>query len=149
VAQEIKLELCDHLKDYDRTKGRFRAWLAVIIRTKSAQYFRKSKALLKKVNHYKTQNALLFSDNIDEIDHHIEQEWKDFIVLQALKALEDTYRDKVIEVFKRGLRGESVQETSKALGITENTVYCYRQRVKKRLKSSVKQLVLDLEGTSQ
>ncbi len=149
VAQEINLDLARNLKNYDREKGRFRTWLAVMIRSRSAQYFRKLKASNNKIDHYKSNQILLHTEDEGQVLNYIEKEWKDYITTQALQRIENTYHGKALDVFKRGLSGESIQDTALALDIAESSVYSYRQRVKKSLKTEVRKLILDLEGAVQ
>ncbi len=146
VAQEVSLELCKHLKTFDPNKGRFRTWFGVIIRTKIAHYFRKLVAQDKKIDNFRNEYTFFAESDDAKLDAHIEQEWKDYVTIEALKRVETSYTGKAVEVFRRGLDGESIQETAEALGISENSVYSYRQRVKKSLRKEVRQLVIDLEG---
>ena len=146
VAQLIMVDLFQKLETYDREKGRFRSWFSRLIKNRAIENYRKVVAHNKKIDHY--EHALSFFDTTEEaeIESLIEKEWIDYITIEAVKRVEESYTGKAVQAFQLGLKGYSIKEVAEQLDLTENSVYSYRQRMKKSLKIEVRSLIADLEG---
>jgi len=150
VVQIIMSELAQKLKTYDLKKGKFRSWFASMIRHKAIQEFRKKSNYNRKLGDYQSSLAVFEAgEDSNEVEDRIQHEWERYITDLAFERVTQSYTGVAVDVFKRGVRGESVEETAKSMDISVNTVYSYRMRVKQSLRLEVKQILDDLEGPSQ
>ncbi|MEM7475107.1 MAG: sigma factor-like helix-turn-helix DNA-binding protein [Planctomycetota bacterium] len=75
----------------------------------------------------------------------VEREWQTHVLRLALQRLESVFSGNAIDVFLRSLEGQSAEEIGTALGLSSETVYVLKHRVKKRLTQEVTMLRQELE----
>ena len=80
-----------------------------------------------------------------ELAKQIEAEWREHIVNLALDHLRSIFSGNAVEVFVRSVEGQSVEKISQELGLTKESVYVLKHRVKKRLVREVYELRRGLE----
>jgi RNA polymerase sigma-70 factor (ECF subfamily) len=132
------------LSTYDAQKGKFRSWLAQVVR--NAIYTRHNRQSDDRKNvplmdggeeHYSAPNPL---------DTQIEQEWKDHICNLAMERLTTVFSPKAIELFRLSLEGLSGPELSERTGLKQQSIYVMKSRVKKRFIQETQALILELES---
>ncbi len=144
LSQEILVKLWKKLPEYEKRQAKFRTWLSSVIRNCAVSYFRATR-----------QKNKLFTDAEDierltnvkeaEIDRIVELEWKDHLTQLAMTRMEKAYHGKSIEVFLLSLAGHSTDEIKERLGLTTDSVYTLKNRMKKSFVQQVKQLIDELE----
>lgn len=136
LVQNILLKVWKGLPRYEYRKERakFRTWLSTIIRNTVFSHASKTKGEDGKRENYKD-----FIENSTEtsLEKVIEKEWCDYVATLAMEKVKEAFSGKAIEVFRLSLKEKNATEISELLGITEDTVYSLRSRVKRRLKQEI------------
>jgi len=143
LTQEIMVTLWHRLDSYDRSRSKFRTWLAAVVRFSVMNARRKSNTRKQVI--YQDNQTL--SEEVADKDPYMESaeiEWKNFIMETALNNLRSEFSEKTIKVFEMSLRDVSGEEISKELDLKIDSVYTLKRRVKKRLIQEVYQLQKDL-----
>ena len=146
LVQQVMIKLMNSLKSYDREKGQFRNWLAALVRSKCLMYFRTQKKELKHKDALEKQANLATEDEPSKIDSWIASEWEDYVSTIALDRVRESYRGKSVEVFEMLLEGMTIEEVMEKTGLTLQTVYTMKARVKKSVMFEIRSVVRDLEG---
>ncbi len=120
---------------YDKSKGRFRDYLKRVIQNKACDLIRK-----RHDGEISTENTLQTVEKLFAEENNCwEQEWREYVIQQALKELRNTVSPLVYQVFSMlSLENMSGKEVAEALGITTNAVYVYKHEAVKKLKELVK-----------
>ncbi|MCM8537180.1 MAG: sigma-70 family RNA polymerase sigma factor [Lentisphaeraceae bacterium] len=139
LVQNILLKVWKGLPKYEyrKEKAKFRTWLSTIIRNTIISHYNKSKGEDGKREKYSTTIDDISESSIEKV---IEQEWYDYVVSLAMEKVQEAFSGRAIEVFRLSLQEKKANEISELLGITEDTVYSLRSRVKRRLKQEVSKL---------
>ncbi len=145
ICQQVLVALLRDLRNYDRTKGRFRTWLSAIIRNTAISHFRKQDSRRRRLDSLRQQTVLDSLERNSGIDAYIEREWTTYIATQAMARVRDVFQGKAVEVFELGLDGVAAADVAERTHLTVATVYTLRKRVKKRLCQEILELVAELE----
>jgi len=132
------------LKTYDRTKGRFRVWFSRLVRSTIQMHYRKRMLEERKTDAY-LANAEIYFKPENEMDAYFNKQWELYLMQLAMERIKDKYRGQAVEVFEMGLEGLSTQEVAQKTGLTETSIYKYRQRVKQSLMVEIARLHDELE----
>ncbi len=144
IAQRVMITMMEKLKAYDSSRGKFRTWLMMVIKSTTIMHFRKVKSLQDKHDVYEAHlNEEAAETDMDVL---IEKQWINYITSVAKQRLKRHFRGDAIKVFELGLEGNSVEEIAEKTGLGKSSIYTLRQRVKKALMRETKSLMLDLEG---
>ncbi len=141
LVQMVMLKAWEKLPEfiYSSAKGRFRNWLAVIMKNMAKRYLsRKGRILLEGET---LEDEKLVSPEVDEI---IEKEWQVYVVEMAWKKIKTRFSPKTLEVFQlfsTGLTGPEVAEKS---GVSPEVAYVYKKRVQKALMRKINSLDKEL-----
>jgi len=146
IVQVIVSELATRLHTFDKSKGKFRSWFAQIIKNKAIHYYRRSGSYNRKLDRYKSLVIDIGSAEDTKFQDQIETEWLNYLAQLAMDRVSLSYRTSVIDVFKASLNGNSTSKIALEYGITEQTVYTYRTRVKQSLKLEMQRIMTDLQG---
>ena len=139
LVQKILLRVWKGLPKYEYRKeeARFRTWLSTIIRN----------AVITHVTRLKNKGAVDL--DVVEIEKHateasiekiIGQEWLDYVASLAMEKVQEVFSGNAIDVFRLSLEEKSAKEIAAELGITEESVFVLRSRVKSRLKKEISKL---------
>lgn len=123
--------------EYKKEQARFRTWLSTIIRNCIISHINKYKNKGEKVELCEQQVEKVSESDIEEI---IRSEWLDYVASIALDKVKEAFSGNAIEVFRLSLEEKSAREISEALGITEESVFVLRSRVKSKLKKEISKL---------
>ena len=136
LVQTILLKVWKGLPNYEyrKEKAKFRTWLSTIIRNTVITHLNKMKGEDGKRDNYQGMIDKVSESSIEDI---IEQEWYDYIAGIAMEKVKGAFSGQAINVFKLSLQEKNAKEISDLLGLTENTVYSLRSRVKRRLKQEI------------
>ena len=144
LVQDILVKVWKGLPTYEYRKERakFRTWLSTIIKNTVINHVAKIKR--------KGGEGLELFDNIakvseTEIEKVVKDEWVKYLTKIAMEKVEEIFSGQAIDVFKLSLKGKNAKEISKELGITEQSVFVLRSRVKIRLKKEIDKLRSEIE----
>jgi RNA polymerase sigma factor (sigma-70 family) len=146
VAQLVLMRLWKDLKhyQYEPERARFRTWLSRLIRNAAVDRFREMKRERSFVSvELIEQNDFLLVTS--EVEMLVEEEWRANIVRLALMRLNEMFSGNAIEVFLLSLEGETSENISTQLGLSKESVYVLKHRVKKRFTEEVILLRREME----
>lgn len=145
LTQQVLIRVLNSLKNFDRSKGRFRTWLSTIIRNTAVTHFQRNAAARKRIDILQAEGGFGTGTQAPEIDAYIEQEWNTYIATQAMERVRARSHGQAMDVFELALDGWSASEISGKTGLTISSVYTLKKRVKKQLYLEVLELTSDLE----
>lgn len=140
LSQQVMLKIWSSIESFSYTQkpGSFRNWIYTITKNAVMNYFKHNKLVNKHHEQIEiTDRHTVFKPEIDQL---ITDEWENYITGLAFENISKKVSEQTIEVFLSSLRGEAVTETATRLGIEENSVYIYKNRVKKKLVAEIKNL---------
>lgn len=144
IAQEVLLKLWQNLKNLqlDKDKAKFRTWLSVVIKNTVLNYLDSDKRREKREDIYR---ETLPEEAKQDIETWVEAEWKQHMIDQVLKHLENFFSGQALKIFLMDLEGKDVDEIAETLNIKKNSIYVLRNRVKQRFMKEIKHLRDKLE----
>ena len=127
--------------DYDPSKGKFRWWLARIVKNTVYNFMLKEQRYKEKL-----ANAKVFQKGsvADDFDKKIEVEWQKFVVKKAWEKVSRDFTAEVLLAFTQVTEGRQIEEIARDLGVEENTVYVYKARVQKKLSREIARIDYEL-----
>ncbi|EMI51706.1 RNA polymerase sigma factor [Rhodopirellula sallentina] len=146
VCQQVLSRVWQELVNYRRVeeKARFRTWLTrLILNVATNDYWKRKRA--QRVGSTDVSNLEDLPQDSPEIEQRIEAEWQRHVVHLAMDRMKEIFSGNAIEVFLRSTEGESSAKISEDLGVSVQSVYVLKNRVKKRLAQEVKLLREQLE----
>jgi RNA polymerase sigma factor (sigma-70 family) len=123
---------------YDRSKGRFRNWLATVCVNAVNAHLRRFHRQLR------DRDALTQEDACRSYEEAppswIEEEWQVHLMRLAWDEAKLHYTEGVLRVYKRLVSGDPAQQVASEEGLAVNTVHVYRNRVEDSLAAYIRQL---------
>lgn len=148
LCQDIIVQLWKKMPvfSFDSDKGKFRSWLATVIRNSASSYLR-TKARHERF--LEAQDGEVLEQYLDEnnpngIDRVISQEWDNYISNLAWEAVQKRFKASVQKTFILHMNGKSYKEIAAACNMTEGAARTYISRIRKYLKEEVGRLNQDL-----
>jgi len=145
-AQQVMVGLMTKLKQYDRQKGKFRAWLSVVVRNEVLQSYRQQQSRSRMLERYANELEQASSGEGTDLDKVILTEWQQYIFDLAKERMRGHASASAIEVMDLTLAGYTVDEIVTKVGVAKGTVYNLRQIVKQLLSKQVQVVRRELEG---
>lgn len=141
IVQLVLLKAWNKLPqfEYDRGRGRFRGWLCMVTGNTVRDFLRKRKILTEELpveTSKDNPNASRYSD-LPEIDKLAEKEWRRYISKLAWESVSKKFKPQVTQAFLLAIQSVPLDEIVRKLGIAESTVYVYKCRVQKELRSEI------------
>lgn len=121
--------------EYQPSKGRFRGYLGMVVRSAISRQFAKPDAHARALD-----TAILESAKADDdghIDELWEQEWVSHHYRLAMRTMRQTHESKSVQMFDRLLEGRSVDEVAAEFETTSQAVHKVKQRFRNRLKELI------------
>jgi RNA polymerase sigma-70 factor (ECF subfamily) len=145
LVQENLLSLWKGLQNYEKQNVKFRSWLSKVIRYTTIKYLKKkTRANKENVSFNECLNSIeAFSE--PEMDAIVEEEWRSYLTSLVMKRMEKIFTTNALESFKSGFRGEPAEDVAQRLGISSDSVYTLRNRVKKSFVREARLLMNELE----
>lgn len=144
ILQSVMLKIWNKLPefDYETRKGKFRNWISIITANTAKNYIRSENRLYNCLNGEKSSwlddyTTATLPPEIEEISS---AEWEKFISSMAWENISKTLSDSVKETFERLMKGESTKDIAVAVGINENTVIVYKNRIKNKMYMEIVRL---------
>ena len=135
VSQQILINLWKRLGTYSFEKGKFRPWLATVVRnTVYSHHSRRSKIKTESLEERDVESPA-------EVDRMIEIEWEDYLTEKALERIKATFSEKSVQAFLMSVDGKSHDLIAEELGIAEKSVKVLKSRVKKCYVLEMKRLI--------
>ncbi len=148
IVQLVLLKSWNKLSEfkYDSEKGRFRGWLCRVTGNEIRNYYRDQKKRYVSIEEFKTEDGrnTLEQFTEPEIDKIAEEEWEDYVPKLAWKNIQGSFEDNARKTYEMFLEGKSPEEIASKLGISKNTVYVHKNRIKEKLLPEIKRLKVEL-----
>lgn len=145
LVQEILLTLWKKLESYESSKAKFRTWLSTVIRNTTINYLKQNSSYKTRKEEFKSSLDAMNSYSEPEMDKIVEREWKVYLTNLAMERIKKVFSGHALEAFKSGMEGISAEDVADKLGITVDSVYTLRGRVKKRFVREIRFLMDELE----
>ncbi len=137
LVQQVMVKAWEKLPEftYQSSKGRFRNWIAIILKNMAKRYL--SRAGKISLPGDSIEDSRKVSPEVDQI---IENEWQIYVVELAWKKVKVHFSSQTLKVFQ-GMTGPQVAETT---GVALETCYVYKKRVQKALMRKINTLDQEL-----
>lgn len=131
--------------DYDPGKGRFRGWLCRVAGNAARNFIRDNKRKTISLDEEREGDKSKLIPSVNpEIDKIAEDEWINYLPQLAWKNLENHFEENTKTTYQMLAAGDTVENVAEKLGISTNTVYVHKKRVKDRLREEVLRLDREL-----
>ena len=109
-------------------------------------YFRDQKKRYVSIEEYKTEDGhdLLEQFTQPEIEKIADEEWEEYIPKLAWKNIRENFEENARQTYELFLDGKAPDEIAAKLGISKNTVYVHKNRIKEKLIPEIKRLKNEL-----
>jgi len=145
LKQTVMIRLADKIKLYDKEKGGFRTWFSTLVRNEVLTHYRKKTSVSNSVVVYDGGNLDDEAQEQSDLDILISKEWDNYITKIVQERIRTAFRGNAIQVFDLDLQGYTTEEISKELGLSANTIYTLRKRVKRYLRDEAKSIIQSTE----
>ncbi|HCE41963.1 MAG TPA: sigma-70 family RNA polymerase sigma factor [Lentisphaeria bacterium] len=148
IVQLVLLKSWNKLGEfnYDSEKGRFRGWLCRVTGNEIRNYYRDHKKRFVSIEEFKTEDGRNTLEQITEpeIEKIAEEEWEDYVPKLAWKNISGSFEDNARRTYEMFLEGKTPEEIAGKLGISKNTVYVHKNRIREKLLPEIKRLKIEL-----
>ena len=136
MKQLVYLRLAKGLRnfEYDPKRGRFRDYLAKVVRSAISRHFARPNPV--GIGLGTTLKAVLPGDD-GQAESVWEQEWVDHHYRMAMLTIRATFEERSMHVFERLLAGESVAVVAETSELSQQAVHKIKQRIKARLQELI------------
>ncbi|MCM8537029.1 MAG: sigma-70 family RNA polymerase sigma factor [Lentisphaeraceae bacterium] len=144
LLQQIFIKIWKGFSDfeYGKNRSKFRTWLGAVSHSVVYDYFRKKKSLSSKQTMAAEESLSSNFSSITEpeIEEIVEREWRIYISNLAMQNVKKIFSGNAIEAFELSMKEVPGEKIASQLGITLDSVYMLKSRVKKRLIEEIKML---------
>ncbi len=145
LVQEILLKLWKNLNTYNPRLAKFRTWLGRVVRNAAYDYFSSIKSRRKLMEKEQDIANVLHKTSQEDMEKLVEDEWMAYLTSFALDRMRGIFSGQAVEVFSMSLDGVAAEEISEKLGISRDSVYTLKNRVKSRLIKEVHAMMKEME----
>jgi RNA polymerase sigma factor (sigma-70 family) len=147
LVQDILIRVWKGLPkfEYRKDKTKFRTWLSTIIRNSIIDHANKIKK--KGGEKLELHEGMVCELSTQEIESKIKEEWLNYIAELAMEKVKECFSGQAIEVFKLSLGGASAKEIALEIGLTVESVFVLRSRIKKALQKEMDNVRQHIEFT--
>ena len=141
LAQDILLKAWKNLPkfDYEKSRGKFRNWLGLVVSNTAKSYFRNVSTASRAMGKMESPDDLE-----PEINRISKEEWEKFISNQAWENVSQTLTDGVRECFELISEGMDLKEVAEKCDIPYNTVCVYKKRIINKISREIIRLENEL-----
>jgi len=148
LVQSVLLTLSKDLKSYNQNKGKFRNWLAAVVRNHALTHFRSKNAKEGHLEKYTREQEIHYERfEQDSFKAYFDQEWEQYILDVAIDRLKETSSETALKVIDLERQELSVKEIADQTGLSIAAVYKMRDRIRKKVIIQAQQVIQELEGT--
>ena len=143
VTQEVFRAIARSIRrfEYDPGRGRFRAWLITVTRSKLRDFLARREGEAQGAGGTAAQGRLEAVASLDDEEAFIEGEYRRCLFDWAAKEIRGEFEDTTWQAFwQTNVEGRPTHEAAASLGISAGAVYIARSRVLARLKQRISQV---------
>lgn len=138
IVQDVMLAVfqSQDVFHYDPQQGRFRDWLAALVRNKVAEHRRKPAQRVRAVGGKHTPMGLAETESDETLPHEIwEATFEEALLVVLLDVARREFNPRTFQAFElSAIQGMSGWDVARLTGQTRNAVYLARRRVAQRLE---------------
>lgn len=138
IVQDVMLAVFESqdVFRYDPSRGRFRDWLAALVRNKVAEYRRKPAQRVRAVGGVDTSDSLTQTEAGDALPDEIwETTFEEALLVVLLDVVRREFNPRTFQAFElSAIQGMSGADVARLTGQTRNAVYLARRKVMHRLE---------------
>ncbi|MCM8530456.1 MAG: sigma-70 family RNA polymerase sigma factor [Lentisphaeraceae bacterium] len=145
-CQSILLTLWEKIPDfqYNFRTGAFRKWIATIVRNRAINVINKNETRRDKLTQENAESfRCLLPDNKTELEKIVEDEWFQYLSEIAWNKIKTEFKEKQLKAFTMNLEGLPNEHISIELGMSVDSIYVYKNKIKKRLEQTIKSLKIE------
>ncbi|MCM8538020.1 MAG: sigma-70 family RNA polymerase sigma factor [Lentisphaeraceae bacterium] len=143
LSQNILVTLWEKIPEFKHNfrTGAFRTWLCTIIRNRAINIITKNKRRASKLT-IENEDALTpyIQTSQNDLELIAKEEWAAHITALAWKKIEVEFDENIRKAFKMSLDNVPYEDISAQLGLKVNSIYVYKNKIKKRLTEIVRLL---------
>ena len=143
IVQQVFIKLWQQLPEKDVIEfRRFRSWLCAVTGNTAKDFIR---SRVRRSDREVKAGAEQYSNiSLPDVEAVAEEEWKRFIVAEAMLHVRRHFSDKIMEIFDALHEGRSVKAVAEKFDVPPNTVSVYKKRVLDVLCKEVRRLEKEL-----
>ncbi len=148
IVQNVMLELSrgESLRKFDRTKGRFRSWLARLVVWRIGNYLETSSAVHAPESCDPAKLAAIPETKPSALELYFETEWQETVLAAALRQLQDEVNPVHYKIYYasaiEGLESSAIQ---RIYGVSADNLYQIRRRLGTRFKALLEKTMRELD----
>ncbi|WDE97764.1 RNA polymerase sigma factor [Lentisphaera profundi] len=144
ISQLVLLKMWNKLPSFelDKDRGKFRSWLATVVRNQAADYIKKKHREIPRLQS-PSEDAAGLSLNSD-LSQIITEEWESYLLKKAWNNITNEFDQVTLKGFEMLSKGMNVELIAEELKVKTSTVYAHKKRVKDRLKVEIRRLKNEL-----
>ena len=141
LVQDILLKAWKNLPnfDYQRSNGKFRNWLGLVVSNTARTYYRNKNTAAKAIGKIETSTEIE-----PEVETISEAEWKKFIANKAWENVSESLTENVRECFEMISEGMDLKEVGEKCAMPYNTVCVYKKRIINKISREIVRLEEEL-----
>ena len=143
VTQDVFRAIARSIRrfEYDPSRGRFRAWLITVTRSKLRDFLARREGEAQAAGGTLAQDRLEAAASLDEEEAFVEGEYRRCLFDWAAKEIREEFEDTTWQAFwQTNVEGKPTHEVAASLGISAGAVYIARSRVLAKLKQRISQV---------
>ena len=141
MCQSILLTLWEKIPEFKHNfrTGAFRTWLCTIVRNRGINIVKKNQRRNEKLT-VENEDALspYIQTSQNDLEEIAKEEWISHITDLAWKKIENEFDENIRKAFTMSLQDIPGEQIAEELGIKLNSVYVYKNRIKKRLEEIIR-----------
>ncbi len=138
IVQDVMLAVFESqdVFHYDPERGRFRDWLAALVRNKVAEYRRRPAQRVRAAGGDQAPVALVETESDETLPEDVwEATFEEALLVVLLDVVRREFNPRTFQAFELfAIRGMSGSEVARMTGQTRNAVYLSRRKVTQRLE---------------
>ena len=138
IVQDVMLAVFESqdVFHYDPSRGRFRDWLATLVRNKVAEHRRKPAQRVRAAGGDETQGPIIETESDEALPDEIwETAFEEALLVALLDVVRREFNPRTFQAFElSAIQGMSGADVARLTGQTRNAVYLARRKVTQRLE---------------
>ena len=140
LVQAVMIQLWKSIQRYDVERGKFRTWVATVVRNTAINEFDKKQRRKLPIED-SSPDQLLVSSPLSDFEKIVEEEWGEFVSKYTLEQLGKIFTGKAIEAFIMSREDMSIEDISRKLEITPGSCRVLISRVRTKFLKEAKRIL--------
>jgi RNA polymerase sigma factor (sigma-70 family) len=144
ISQLVLIKMWNKLPSFelDKDRGKFRSWLATVVRNQANDHIKKMQREIPA--HQAVSEELEAIPLTSDLTQIISEEWEDYLFKKAWLNITEEFDQITLKGFEMLSSGINVDLIAQELGVSSSTVYGQKKRVHDSLKIEIRRLKHEL-----